>query len=157
MIWPFAKGAAVIRLLLAQDAENCARLHRTGFAYPWSMEDFENLLNSPSVSGSLACLPNAAALGFVLARRAADEAEILTLVVRPDHRRRGLGYDLLKEQLARLASAGTRTVVLEVDEQNVAARTLYERYGFERIGARPAYYRLADGARSSALIMRCRL
>ena len=55
----------------------------------------------------------------------------------PAWRGRGLSRDLLLTHLGHLAGRGVRTVFLEVDENNVPARRLYERAGFRRsAGAR---------------------
>ena len=45
-------------------------------------------------------------------------------------------------------------IFLEVDEGNVAARGLYGKLGFSKVGERRAYYAAADGTRSTALVMR---
>jgi len=75
--------------------------------------------------------------GFVVSRAVADrEREILNIAVRPDLRRAGIATQLLQAELAR----GARVHFLEVRESNIAARQLYERFGFETIGSRPAYY-----------------
>ena len=79
--------------------------------------------------------------GMVLARVAADEAEILTLAVAPA---------LLEAAAARAARAGAAALFLEVSAANAAARALYESCGFARVGLRTRYY--SDGA--DALVMR---
>jgi ribosomal-protein-alanine N-acetyltransferase len=43
---------------------------------------------------------------------------------------------------------------LEVAEDNAPALTLYERFGFVKVGERAGYYRRADGTRATALVMR---
>ena len=154
MIWPFARARAEIRPLDSGDAEDCAGLHASGFAHPWSAQDFETLLSSSTVDGSAAVLKGRPMLGFVVSREAAGEAEILTLVVRSDRRRQGLGRHLMGDLLARLAAGGTEAVFLEVDEANAAANALYRELGFVRAGMRTAYYRRADGSTSNALILR---
>ncbi len=88
--------------------------------------------------------------GFVLARVAADEAEILTLAVLPDSRRQGLGAALLTAALAEARRRGAASMVLEVATGNAPARALYVRHGFTEVGRRPAYY--ASG--QNALILR---
>ena len=87
--------------------------------------------------------------GMVLARVAADEAEILALAVAPPSRRRGIGAALLVAAEARAAAAGARTMYLEVAAPNQPARTLYDRAGYRLAGRRRAYYR--DG--SEALLL----
>ncbi len=88
--------------------------------------------------------------GMVLARVAADEAEILTLAVPPETRRHGSGSALLAAAEAGAAEAGARTMYLEVAEHNHPARTLYAGAGYALAGRRRGYYR--DG--SNALLLR---
>lgn len=65
-----------------------------------------------------------------------EEAEILTLAVAPEHRRRGVGGALLQAFLE-----GRRgRVFLEVRPSNAAARQLYQRFGFTETGRRASYY-----------------
>ena len=70
-----------IEAALATDAPLLARLHSLGFETPWAADEFEALLKAPGVLGFVAHAPDQC--GFVLARVAAGEAEILTLVVAP--------------------------------------------------------------------------
>jgi len=79
--------------------------------------------------------------GFLIARHAADEGEILNVGVAPRHRRRGIALALVTEGLARLAHLGARTVFLEVRESNQGALALYRRFGFIEVARRAKYYR----------------
>jgi ribosomal-protein-alanine acetyltransferase len=75
--------------------------------------------------------------GFIVSRRIDDdEREILNVAVHPDFRRLGIASTLLRHEIARCPGAH----FLEVRESNAAARRLYERLGFEIVGARPEYY-----------------
>ncbi len=87
--------------------------------------------------------------GFVLARVAADEAEILTLAVAPALQRQGLGRALMQAAMAAAAGRGAASVALEVAERNAAARALYAGLGFTGVGRRRGYY----GAGGDALIL----
>jgi len=78
--------------------------------------------------------------GMVLARTVADEAEILTIAVMPERRRGGLGAGLLRAAMAGAAARGAHGMFLEVAVTNLAARGLYERHGFVKVGERPRYY-----------------
>lgn len=146
---------STIRSLRADRAEECAAVHRGAFAQPWSAEEFATLLSSASTLGSAALDPATGRLrGFAISRLAADEAEILTIAVDRAWRGRGVGRDLLREHLSRAALSGARTIFLEVDYDNAAAIALYTRFGFLKVGRREGYYRLPDGKRAAALIMR---
>lgn len=87
--------------------------------------------------------------GFVVCRKlSADEAEILSLVVDPEVRSRGVGSRLMREML----DHRTRTTwYLEVRESNQRARNLYRKLGFEDVSLRPAYYQDTGEA---AVVMR---
>jgi [ribosomal protein S18]-alanine N-acetyltransferase len=148
------RGApAASRRLRVADAAPCARLHRTSFAHPWSVAEFEALLSDPACVGDGIDIRSGLS-GFILSRRAADEAEVLTIVVAPGSRRHGHGQRLLAAHLARLAALGAKNLFLEVDEANAAALALYRRFGFSVAGRRKSYYGKAEGKSGDALIMR---
>jgi len=82
--------------------------------------------------------------GFAIGRAAAGEAELLTLAVAPDARRKGHGRRLVAAFEAEAARRGARTAFLEVAMTNHAARTLYTRLGYSVTGRRPGYYGDSD-------------
>ena len=96
-------------------------------------------------------------LGYAGLDHGGDVADVMTVAVVPAHRGRGLG-DLLLEELLRLAAeGGAGSVMLEVGADNVAARRLYERHGFEEVSVRRRYYRRPGAHDVDAVVMRCRL
>ncbi len=151
--WRSQPPSCPSRALRPSDAAACSLLHASSFAHPWSVLDFETLLIEPAVSGAGIDAKTGLA-GFILSRRALDEAEILTLVVDPRSRRQGCGQRLLAAHLSRLSQLGVISLFLEVDEANAPALALYRRHGFVQKGIRKGYYAKADGARANALIMR---
>lgn len=78
--------------------------------------------------------------GMVLARVAADEAEILTIAVLPELQGRGLGRWLLDAAMEEARRRGARVMFLEVATGNAPALALYTRAGFVRVGERKRYY-----------------
>ena len=138
-------------------AADCARLHATGFPHPWDALDFERLIGAETSFGHAAVEtrdPRRLA-GFILSRRAADEAEVLTIVVDPASRRQGIAGRLMQANMEVLARTGVKSWFLEVGETNAAARKLYAGLGFAEVGRRQGYYRVArqparDGADPAA-------
>ncbi len=116
------------------DPEALAALHETGFDRGWTAKTFADLLKQPGVAAIVE--PD----GFILIRVVADEAEILTLAVHPGARGRGQGARLTRAAATAAAAGGARHLFLEVAEDNIAARALYRRAGFEIVGRRPRYY-----------------
>ncbi len=90
------------------------------------------------------------AVGFVLSRMAADEEELLLIAVLPQFRGRGLGEHLIDHLRARAERRGVSRIFLEMRHNNPAKR-LYEIVGFQQIGKRPGYYRMANGKKLDAL------
>jgi ribosomal-protein-alanine N-acetyltransferase len=129
--------------------------HQGGFARGWEPGECAALIADASIftDGVFAGTADRPA-GFVMSRKAADEAEILSIVIDPRHRRDGLGRGLLQAHLCQLAAAGVQHVFLEVEEGNVAAEQLYRHAGFREIGRRKAYYPKPDGSRVAAVTMK---
>jgi [ribosomal protein S18]-alanine N-acetyltransferase len=111
----------------------------------WFVDAMAQQLSQPGVFGLID-----PAGGMVLARVAADEAEILTLAVVPSARLQGRGRALLEAVAVRAALRAAVMVFLEVSTANAGALALYSAAGFREVGRRRRYY--ADG--SDALLMR---
>jgi [ribosomal protein S18]-alanine N-acetyltransferase len=146
-------GTAVIEPATLRDAPKLAQLHGASFHRGWGEGEFESMLTERNTlvhrlrSGRKV-------IGFAVSRMAADEAEILSIAVAPGHRGRGLSRNLLMTHLGHLAGRGVRTIFLEVEENNQAARRLYDRTGFAVIGRRERYYREPNGEQLNAVLMR---
>jgi [ribosomal protein S18]-alanine N-acetyltransferase len=137
----------------ARDAAALAALHGASFGRGWSEDEFERLLVDRSVLAHRAILRHRL-VGFIISRIAAGEAEILSVAVARAQQGRGLARRLLDLHLRRLAGLGVRTVFLEVDDDNVAARRLYARSAFRQVGRRDGYYVRPGNASSAALVLR---
>jgi ribosomal-protein-alanine N-acetyltransferase len=69
-----------------------------------------------------------------------EECHIVVLAVHPQHRRRGLGEQLLKQMLETSRSLGLAWATLEVRASNHAASQLYQKFNFQIAGRRRHYY-----------------
>ncbi len=116
------------------------RIDRYSFSTPWSEESFLREIQNPSSVTLVATLKSREVVGFICASCTAEEAEIKTLAVRADMRRRGVATALMKEAMRRLYNQGCKKVFLEVRVSNTAARRLYEKLGFRIVGVRRGYY-----------------
>jgi ribosomal-protein-alanine N-acetyltransferase len=142
--------------MTADDTAEAAAVHGARFRRAWSDDEIHSLLVQTPVYGFVARRTNAAAPigGFVLARAAGGEAEILTIGVQERYQRKALGWRLMRAAIREAEARGADAMFLEVDEMNVPALALYRTLGFQRIGERKAYYGEARGQKSSALVMR---
>jgi ribosomal-protein-alanine N-acetyltransferase len=143
------------------DCDLLSDIHSTAFRRGWSSAEFEALLVQPGIYALLALwrtpfrLP--APAGFILYRLVRDQAEILSVAVVPDCRRRGVGRRLLEEALRHLYREGASAIHLEVEDTNLAALGLYRGLEFREAGMRPRYYQQGRGKPGGALVMLRRL
>src|SRR3954465_6773068 len=124
---------STLRPLGALDLDRAAALHAEAFVpfgeRAWTRQDMAELLASPGVAGLLLEVDGADA-GMAICRVAADEAELITIAVRPAHRRRGWARHLLAAAIDHVRSTGARALFLEVAADNPAAQALYQLSGF---------------------------
>jgi ribosomal-protein-alanine N-acetyltransferase len=128
-----------------------ATLHARAFERPWSMAEIAKLLENPAVFAVLSRADEPQ--GFVLAWAAAGDAELLTVAVVPEARRKGVGAALVTAAGVAALVRGAAHMHLEVAEDNAGARALYRKLGYEEAGRRRAYY-AGEGAAVDAVVMR---
>lgn len=116
------------------DLDWLAAIHAASFADAWSAGFIGDLFKG---SGVFALIQGK---GFILARAAGGEAEILTLAVAPEDRRQGIGRALVRKAASYAQELGANTLFLEVGVENEPALGLYRGLGFKTVGSRKAYY-----------------
>lgn len=142
-----------IRRAALDDVAALAAIERRCFSDPWSPAGIRETIQYGTTIALVAQEKEEVA-GYLLARISGEEGEILNLAVLPDHRRRGVANQLLKQGLAALLDAGVREAYLEVRESNEAALALYGSHGFRPVAVRPHYYRNPP---EDALVLRSQL
>lgn len=132
-----------------------ANMHAFCFEETWDAETFRILLRMPGAFAHVACTRAVPAepVGFVVWRRAGDDAEIVSIGVMPGQRDRRLGRRLLRTVILAATNEGARRLVLEVAEGNAPARALYTHLRLTEVGRRRGYYRKAHGRAEDALIL----
>lgn len=88
-------------------------------------------------------------VGFAGLKVICDEADIMNIVVKKSFRHNGIGSILLDNLISYAKSLNLKTVTLEVNEHNLSAIRLYDKFNFDHLGIRKKYY---DG-KSDAIIM----
>ena len=138
----------------ADDAAPAAVLHLACFAHdPWPAHAFVKLLES-GAEGFIVVNAVSAAIGLILCRAAADEAEILTFAVLPAYRQKGIGQILLQTAIESLGSQEIDRIFLEVAKNNQAAISLYSNAGFSIVGDRNRYYSGPNGITDAYIMLK---
>jgi ribosomal protein S18 acetylase RimI-like enzyme len=78
-----------------------------------------------------------AIVGCAIGDRSGDLSRVISIAVDPDVRRQGIGEQLLH---ALEIALPTGDMILMVQEENRAAQALYEKAGFQHVGASRNYY-----------------
>ena len=135
-----------------------ALIHKEAFGFEaWDERAIADLLAMPGAVGRLVVDPTTEPpepLGFMLLLFVAEDAELLTVAVRPGARRQGIASSLMADffQLAHQRKA--TNAFLEVAADNVPAQRLYARLGFLVEGTRRDYYKRPGNKRVSAHLLR---
>ena len=87
--------------------------------------------------------------GFAGLKVIVDEADIMNIVVKKSFRYNGIGSLLLENLISYSKDKNLKTITLEVNENNLPAIRLYDKFNFNHIGLRKKYY----NGESDAIIM----
>lgn len=140
----------------SDDYHDMSVLHGERFYRGWDESEIQSFISQPTAFAFTARANNGVPGlgGFVLAREAAGESEILTIAVSNKYPRQGLGWRLMLAALREVRGRRAETMFLEVDEGNAAAQGLYKKLGFRVVSERKGYYALDNGRKTTALVMR---
>lgn len=134
------QGSIRIRPLEARDADALVEIQmESRESAQWPRESYEALAREEAPC--FVAETGGRVVGFLSARKLADEMEILNLAVASAARRQGIGSQLLREAMRWGARNGISKAYLEVRASNAAARQFYAVHGFWATGVRAKYYR----------------
>lgn len=136
--------------LRPEHLEDMARMEEQCFSVPWSREMLAQELENPMAHYVICTDRAGCVLGYIGSRIVLDSADITNVAVAPEHRRQGLGFELVNRMLEEMALRGVSSVLLEVRESNLPAQRCYARAGFSPVGRRRGYY---DKPKEDALLM----
>jgi [ribosomal protein S18]-alanine N-acetyltransferase len=115
-------------------------IEEASFTAPWPPHAYRSELESNRLAHYLVARAGDAVAAYGGMWLMVDEAHITTFAVDPAWRRQRIGERLLLAFLDVAVDQGAREATLEVRLSNLAARRLYEKYGFRPVGLRPRYY-----------------
>ena len=139
-----------IRPMAEEDLPFVQLIEGASFTTPWPPHAYRQELESNRLAHYLVALIGERVVGYGGIWLMVDEAHITTFAVHPSFRRRRIGERMLIALLDLAVDRGAREATLEVRLSNLAARRLYEKYGFRPVGIRPRYY---SDNQEDALIM----
>lgn len=140
---------AELRLAAAADVPAIAAIESATFPSPWSEGTFYLEIQN-DISTFKVLMAGGEVIGYYDLWICGGEAHLLNVAVASPDRRRGYGRMMLEDAMEEARRARCERVVLEVRISNVAAISLYEEFGFEKVAQRPRYY--ADGENADIMV-----
>lgn len=121
------------------------------------ISDFDDFWNYDILEEELKCenscflvaKNNNEIVGFAGLKTIIDEADVMNIVVKKSYRHNGIGSVLLENLIFYAKTLNLNTITLEVNEHNLSAVRLYDKFNFDHIGIRKKYY----NGESDAIIM----
>ena len=130
----------MIERAVESDLPELLQIERLCFgADAWSETLVRAELDAPARS-VLVMRGDGALIGYASVTVAGDLADLQRIAVKPGQRKRGYGRRLLAEAMRTASIGGADRILLEVADDNDAARGLYRSAGFEHVDRRAGYY-----------------
>jgi [ribosomal protein S18]-alanine N-acetyltransferase len=132
--------AFVIDRMRVEDLEAVHDIERESFTTPWPPHAYRQELETNRLAHYVVARCGDRVVGYAGMWLLVDEAHVTTFATSSRWRRNGIGERLLLALLDLAKSRHATEATLEVRPSNIAARRLYEKYGFREVGVRPRYY-----------------
>ena len=141
-------GKIDIQEMSLNDLEKFKDILISDFDDFWNYNILKEEFESPNSKYIIAKTNDGEIIGFAGIKIILDNADIMNIVVKKSWRNQGVGNLLLNNLISLCKNFNLSSLSLEVNEDNLPAIHLYEKFGFKQIGLRKNYYK-----DKSALIM----
>lgn len=132
-----------------EDLKSIKNVLASEFDNFWSYDVLEEELECDNSYVIVAKVDENVIVGFAGLKVILDEADIMNIVVKKDFRHNGIGSVLLENLINYSKDLNLKTITLEVNENNLSAIRLYDKFSFDKLGIRKNYY----NGKSDAIIM----
>ena len=111
----------------------------------WTKEQLIGLIENPNVVARVGLIDGEVVCSYSF-NIIIDEGDVNNLSVDKSWRGKGIGNLLIEDMILSAKSKNLQNITLEVNENNVVAINLYNKYGFKVEGKRPKFYNGKDTA-----------
>jgi ribosomal-protein-alanine N-acetyltransferase len=139
-----SEGAGIhVRWMIRRDMPDVLAIEREAFEFPWSEEDFTRSLRQRTCIGMVAEYADSV-VAFMIYELHRTRLHVLNFAVLRSHRRLGIGTQMLRRLIAKLAPERRSRIVLEVRETNLPAQLFFRAAGFRAVTVLRDFYRDSD-------------
>lgn len=125
------------------DIKNIAENEKSSFSIPLSEKELYEMLRNP-LYRIITAKDGCEYAGHAVFLITGNVAEIISAAVSEKKRKQGFGQALIEKIKSICKEEGVSEILLEVRISNIAAISLYEKHGFEKIAQRRHFYEKPD-------------
>ncbi len=129
-----------IKEMTADHIDGVMVVENLSFKIPWSRQAFVDEITTNDMAIYFVALCNEQVIGYGGMWKIFDEGHITNIAVHPEFRRCGAASGIMEKMLETSEEKGVKSLTLEVRKSNIAAQSLYCKYGFNPEGIRKGYY-----------------
>ena len=118
-----------IRWMIRRDMPEVLAIEQASHDYPWSEEEFLRVLRQRNCIGMVA-EQGERVVGFMIYELHKSKLEVLDFAVHADHRRQGVGQQMVAKLVGKLSSHRRTRIVLALRETSLSAQLFYRVQGF---------------------------
>jgi ribosomal-protein-alanine N-acetyltransferase len=127
---PSSAGSGIhVRWMIRRDMPEVMAIEREAFEFPWSDDDFTRCLRQRNCIGMVAEYADSV-VAFMIYELHRSRLHMLNFAVTRSHRRLGIGTQMLRKLVAKLAPDRRDRILLEVRETNLPAQLFFRTLGF---------------------------
>lgn len=134
------KSLPVIRPMTEKDIKGVAEVEAECFANPWSEKSLSEELENGNAHFFVADI-NGETAGYIGTISIFGECSVTNVAVKEKHRNKGIAAALLQRAILNSLYLDDDFITLEVRKSNIPAISLYEKFGFRKMGERKNFYR----------------
>jgi [ribosomal protein S18]-alanine N-acetyltransferase len=116
------------------------------FLAPWNKEQFIYEIEENQFSSTYVLINDNKVIGFIIYWILFDQGELVKICVDEKYQKQGLAQKMLDQMTNDFKKAECFVCTLEVRKSNSKAISLYEKYGFEYVLTKKAYYSNGEDA-----------
>jgi len=128
-----------IRWMIRRDMPDVLRAEHDSFEFPWTEEDFLRCLRQRNCIGMVA-EQGERVIGFMIYELFKQKLHILNFAVHPDHRRLGVGGQMVCKLIGKLSGHRRTRITLEIRETNLVAQLFFRAQSFRAVRVLRNFY-----------------
>jgi ribosomal-protein-alanine N-acetyltransferase len=120
---------ALLRPATESDLNQVVQIERACFADPWTEDDLLKCLKQRNCIGMIA-ENDSQVVGFMVYELHANRLHLLRIAVDPDHRRTGIGSEIINRLVGKLSVLRRKRITVDVPEESLPAQLFLASHGF---------------------------